>query len=284
MRIAIGVDWSDQAFTTVTQTFHTYHPSDATLVHGVDLGMFESPIVAQAANLQGDDDFRNAMVDAGKQLLHRAEAMIPSDIGNVRRINEIGSPPQIILNAAKTVAADLIVVGPRGTEPRDRSRARQCLPSRAYVRLLPDLDCERECQIHSTSACGDRRTGRRWPDQEVDIDAPIQGAGRTLPAHSCSFSADDGSVRHRDAVCGRPRQRDRSGAHGHPIYGQHLRRHRRTGNNGCPTGERYGSGGGRVLQSKRRGALPPGKRLPFDCPSGTVPDSGDSMKRSLLTS
>ena len=131
MRIAIGVDWSDQAFTAVTQTFHAYRPSYVTLVHGVDFGMFESPIVAQAANLQGYDDFRNAMVDAGKQLLDRAEAMIPPDIGNVRRINEIGSPAQIILNAAKTVAADLIVVGARG-----RSRVTEVVLGSVSHRVL----------------------------------------------------------------------------------------------------------------------------------------------------
>ena len=48
MRIAIGVDWSDEAFTAVTQTFHLYHPTDVTLVHGVNLGMFEQPIIAEA--------------------------------------------------------------------------------------------------------------------------------------------------------------------------------------------------------------------------------------------
>jgi nucleotide-binding universal stress UspA family protein len=136
MRIAIGVDWSDQAFTAVTQTFHTYHPSDVTLVHGVDLGMLESPIVAQAANLQGYDDFRNAMVDAGKQLLDRAAAMIPQDVANVRRINEIGSPAQIILNAAKTVAADLIVVGARG-----RSRVTELVLGSVSHRVVTHASC-----------------------------------------------------------------------------------------------------------------------------------------------
>ena len=114
MRIVIGVDWSDQAFAAVTQTFHLYHPTDVTLVHGVDLGLFEYPMLAQAANMQGYDEFRNAMVDAGHQLLERTAAMIPSDIKSVRKINEIGSPAQIILDSAQTVAANLVVVGARG--------------------------------------------------------------------------------------------------------------------------------------------------------------------------
>jgi nucleotide-binding universal stress UspA family protein len=114
MRIAIGVDWSDQAFTAVTQTFQLYHPTDVTLVHGVNLGFFEQPIIAEATNLQGYHEFRSAMVDAGRQLLERVRAMVPSDVKTVRTINEIGSPAQIILDGAQTVAADLVVVGARG--------------------------------------------------------------------------------------------------------------------------------------------------------------------------
>lgn len=114
MRVLIGVDWSDQAFAAVTQTFHLYHPSDVTLVHGVDLGFFEYPIVAGAANMQGYDDFRHSMVDAGRQLLERTASMVPPDVKSVRKINEIGSPAQIILDSADSVSADLVVVGARG--------------------------------------------------------------------------------------------------------------------------------------------------------------------------
>lgn len=131
MRIAIGVDWSDQAFTAVTQTFHVYHPTDVTLVHGVNLGFFEQPLIAEMTNLQGYDDFRNAMVDAGRQLLERAAAMVPPDVGSVRKVNEIGSPAQIILDSAQTVAADLVVVGARG-----RSRVAETVLGSVSHRVL----------------------------------------------------------------------------------------------------------------------------------------------------
>ncbi|HEX5647167.1 MAG TPA: universal stress protein [Nitrospira sp.] len=131
MRIAIGVDWSDQAFTAVTQTFHLYHPTDVTLVHGVNLGLFEQPIIAEATNLQGYNDFRNAMVDAGHQLLNRTAAMIPSDVKTLRKINEIGSPAQVILDSAHTVSADLVVVGARG-----RSRVAETVLGSVSHRVL----------------------------------------------------------------------------------------------------------------------------------------------------
>lgn len=114
MKIVIGVDWSDQAFTAVQQLLHLYRPSELTLVHGVDLGLFEYPAVAQAANLQGYDDFRNALVDAGRHVLARAAAMLPADSDHIRQVNEIGSPADIILKSADAAGADLIVVGARG--------------------------------------------------------------------------------------------------------------------------------------------------------------------------
>jgi nucleotide-binding universal stress UspA family protein len=101
------------------------------LVHGVNLGFFEQPIIAEAANLQGYDDFRNAMVDAGHQLLDRAAAMIPSDVKSVRKINQIGSPAQVILDSAQTVAADIVVVGARG-----RSRATEAVLGSVSHRVL----------------------------------------------------------------------------------------------------------------------------------------------------
>lgn len=114
MRVVIGVDWSDQSFAAVTQTFQLYHPTDVTLVHGVDLGILEHPVVAQAGNVQGYDDFRKAMIASGRQLLERAAAMVPAEVASIRKVNEIGSPAQLILDSATNLSADLVVVGVRG--------------------------------------------------------------------------------------------------------------------------------------------------------------------------
>jgi nucleotide-binding universal stress UspA family protein len=114
MRVVIGVDWSDQAFAAISQTFQLYHPTDVTVVHGIELGILEHPFMAQAGNVQGYDDFRKAMVDSGHQLLERAAAMIPPEVASIRKVSEIGSPAQLILDSAENLAADLIVVGVRG--------------------------------------------------------------------------------------------------------------------------------------------------------------------------
>ncbi|HEU5407638.1 MAG TPA: universal stress protein, partial [Nitrospira sp.] len=114
MRVVIGVDWSDQAFAAVTQTFQLYHPTDVTLVHGVDLGILKHPFVAQAGNVQGYEEFRNAMVESGSQLLERAAAIVPAQVASIRKVNEIGSPAQLILDSAESLSSDLVVVGVRG--------------------------------------------------------------------------------------------------------------------------------------------------------------------------
>ena len=114
MRVIIGVDWSDQAFAAVTQTFHLYHPSDVTLVHGVDLGILQNPVVAQAGNVQGYEDFRHAMVDAGRKALDHAATMVPPEIKSIRKVNEVANPAQLILDSADNLSADLVVVGVRG--------------------------------------------------------------------------------------------------------------------------------------------------------------------------
>lgn len=114
MKVVVGVDWSDQSFSAVQQVLHLYRPSELTLVHGVDLGIFEYPIVAQAANLQGYDDFRKALIDAGQAVLTRTANMLPFDSEDVTQVNEVGNPAEIILKTADRVGADLVVVGARG--------------------------------------------------------------------------------------------------------------------------------------------------------------------------
>jgi len=136
MRVVIGVDWSDQAFAAVTQTFQLCHPTDVTLVHGVDLGILEHPVVAQAGNVQGYDDFRKAMVDSGHQLLERAAAMVPAEVTSIRKVNEIGSPAQLVLDSAKNLSADLVVVGVRG-----RSRLSEAVLGSVSHRVLMHGSC-----------------------------------------------------------------------------------------------------------------------------------------------
>ncbi|HEX9742379.1 MAG TPA: universal stress protein, partial [Nitrospiraceae bacterium] len=76
MRIVVAVDWSEPAFNAVQEAGKLYAAKELTLVHAVDLGMLEKPVVAQAMNLQGYDDFRKGMLEAGQQLMDQTAKLV----------------------------------------------------------------------------------------------------------------------------------------------------------------------------------------------------------------
>lgn len=114
MRIVVAVDWSDQAFNAVQEVCKLYEPKELTLVHAVDLGFLESPVMAQAMTLQGYDDFRKGMLDAGRQLMEQTAKLVPPAVPSVKRVCELGRPARVVLDAIKDAAADLVAVGCRG--------------------------------------------------------------------------------------------------------------------------------------------------------------------------
>ena len=136
MRMVIGVDWSDEAFAAVQQALYLYRPTEVTIVHGIEMGIFEYPTITHIAGLQGYEEFRRAVTAAGAQLLDRTAATVSMPSASVKRINEIGNPAQMILQAARTAKADLIVVGARG-----RSRVAEAVLGSVSHRVLMHSPC-----------------------------------------------------------------------------------------------------------------------------------------------
>ena len=131
MRIVAGVDWSDEAFAAVEQVGLLYRPDDVVLVHGVDLGMFHYPIVAGAVNLQGYDEFRQALIDAGRQAVERCRTLLPAETPSIRTLCEVQHPAAFILDSATAVKADLITMG-----THDRSRMTEVFIGSISHRIL----------------------------------------------------------------------------------------------------------------------------------------------------
>jgi nucleotide-binding universal stress UspA family protein len=131
MRIVVGVDWSDEAFAAVEQVGLLYRPDDVVLVHGVDLGMFQSPLVAGAFNLQGYNEFRQALIDAGDQAIERCRSLLPAEIPSIRTMCEVQHPTAFVLDSAAAVQADLIVVG-----THDHSRVTEVFVGSLSHRIL----------------------------------------------------------------------------------------------------------------------------------------------------
>ena len=131
MRIVAGVDWSDEAFAAVKQIGLLYRPDDVVLVHGVDLGMLQSPIVAGAVNLQGYDEFRQAMIDAGRKAIERCRTLLPAETPSIRTLCEVQHPAAFILDSAAAVKADLIAMG-----THDHSRLTEVFAGSISHRIL----------------------------------------------------------------------------------------------------------------------------------------------------
>ena len=131
MRIVAGVDWSDEAFAAVEQIGLLYRPDDVVLVHGVDLGILHYPIVAQAGNLQGYDEFRQALMEAGRQAVEHCLTLLPAETPSIRTLCEVQNPAAFILDSAAAVKADLIAVG-----THDRSRMTEVFIGSISHRIL----------------------------------------------------------------------------------------------------------------------------------------------------
>ncbi len=121
MRILAGVDWSDDAFAAIEQIGLLYQPDDVVLVHGV----------AQAANLHGHLEFRQAVVDAVRPVVERCRALLPSETPSVRTLCEAQDPVSFLLDSAATVKPDLIAIG-----ARDASRVTECFEAHVSHRIL----------------------------------------------------------------------------------------------------------------------------------------------------
>ncbi|MCX5728890.1 MAG: universal stress protein [Nitrospirae bacterium] len=131
MRIVVGVDWSDEAFAAVEQIGLLYKPDEVVLVHGVDLGMLQNPMVAGAANLQGYDEFRQALIEAGRQAVERCRTLLPAETPSIRTLCEVQHPAAFILDSAAAVKADLIAMG-----THDHSRLTEVFAGSVSHRIL----------------------------------------------------------------------------------------------------------------------------------------------------
>ena len=121
MRILAGVDFSDEAFAAIEQIGLLYRPDDVVLVHGVAL----------AANLQGNAEFRQALVDAVRPVVERCRTLLPAETPSIRTLCEAQEPISFILDSAATVKPDLIAMG-----ARDSSRVLEFFEVRVSHRVL----------------------------------------------------------------------------------------------------------------------------------------------------
>ena len=121
MKILVGVDLSDQAFAAVEQIGLLCRPVEVVIVHGV----------AEAVNLQGTVEFRQALMDAGRQIVERCRTLLPVETPSIRTLCQAKDPVSLILDSAAMIKPDLIVMGTRG-----RSRMMEVFGGSVSHRIL----------------------------------------------------------------------------------------------------------------------------------------------------
>ncbi|MFQ5992180.1 MAG: universal stress protein [Nitrospiraceae bacterium] len=114
MRVVAGVDWSEEAFAAAQAAPRLYSLQELILVHAVDVRPFEDPFFGPTVAKQVYAEVRRSMEDSGQQLFDRISGLLPTGIPSVRRLCELGAPANVILDAIRSTAADLLVVGAQG--------------------------------------------------------------------------------------------------------------------------------------------------------------------------
>ena len=111
MRIVVAIDRSDPTFALVHAVARLYSPAELTLVHAVDHGLARYPAAGTTARKMVQAELQ-PIVDAGHKLLENAAQSIPSELNiTPKHVCELGNPARVIIKAAETEAADLIVIG-----------------------------------------------------------------------------------------------------------------------------------------------------------------------------
>lgn len=136
MRILVAVDWSDETFAAVQAVGRLYCPDELALIHAVDVTPFESPLFAPHIAREAYADVRDAMVKAGEQLLEQTAKLAPAGVTSTRRLCELGEPADVVLDAARAAAADLLVLG-----TRSRGRIAELLLGSVSHRVLMHAPC-----------------------------------------------------------------------------------------------------------------------------------------------
>ena len=136
MRILVAVDWSDETFAAVQAVGRMYFPDELALIHAVDVTPFESPVFAPHIAKEAYADVRQAMVQSGEQLLEQTAALAPAGVKSTRRLCELGEPADVVLDAARAAAADLLVLG-----TRSRGRLAELVLGSVSHRVLLHAPC-----------------------------------------------------------------------------------------------------------------------------------------------
>jgi nucleotide-binding universal stress UspA family protein len=116
-RVVAGVDWSIDSLAGVRAIAGLYAADELVLVHAVAPPFMElstrSDRVRNRTRLSGDF-LQQGAVAAGKRSLAWISALVHQAVPSTRELCHVGAPAGVLLDAARAIRAELIVVGQRG--------------------------------------------------------------------------------------------------------------------------------------------------------------------------
>lgn len=117
MKILLAIDGSPQSLYAIQALAHFGPLDEVTLVHALELPDLDHPMIPPEMRDQAIQEMENTLRPKGEALLEQTQSKLPKGVGTVTRIHQIGFPAMVILDTAKSVKPDLIMMGARGLGP-----------------------------------------------------------------------------------------------------------------------------------------------------------------------
>ncbi|MYA29233.1 MAG: universal stress protein [Nitrospira sp. SB0666_bin_27] len=117
MKILIAIDGSPQSFYSIQALAHFGPVDELALVHALHFPDLNHPMIPPDIRENAMQEMENTLRPKGEALLEQCLSGLPTRVGKVKRIHQIGFPAMVILDTAKSVKPDLIMMGARGLGP-----------------------------------------------------------------------------------------------------------------------------------------------------------------------
>ena len=117
LRVVAGVDWSGDSLAGVRASASLYVPDELVLVHAVPSSSMESRSRTDKARVRAcvsRESLQQHSIAAGKRSLTWVSALVHRAVPSTREVCHVGTPAGVLLDTARAVGAELIVVGQRG--------------------------------------------------------------------------------------------------------------------------------------------------------------------------
>ncbi len=117
MRIIAPVDGSTHSEYALQALAHLAPPEELVLLHAIHLPDFNYALITPALRKDILSDLEAKARDAGEHILTKAHEQLSSNFSQIQQVHQVGHPVNVILDTARSMKCDFIVLGARGLGP-----------------------------------------------------------------------------------------------------------------------------------------------------------------------